>query len=107
MASETRVIVGGGLAGAKAAETLRSEAFDGRMLIVGAEPERPYERPTLSKDCLRRDAGRATRRRPPRRARDAVCDMGVEPVEHLGEEVGAPGSTRPAPRTVPTPELNS
>jgi 3-phenylpropionate/trans-cinnamate dioxygenase ferredoxin reductase subunit len=69
MASETRVIVGGGLAGAIAAETLRSEGFDGRMLIVGAEPERPYEQPPLSKDYLRREARRATRRRPPRRAR--------------------------------------
>ncbi len=55
---ETHVVVGGGLAGAKAAETLRSEGFDGRVLIVGAEPERPYERPPLSKDYLRGDAGR-------------------------------------------------
>jgi len=55
---ETYIIVGGGLAGAKAAETLRSEGFDGRVLIVGAEPERPYERPPLSKDYLRGEAGR-------------------------------------------------
>ena len=55
---ETHIIVGGGLAGAKAAETLRSEGFDGRVLIVGAEPERPYERPPLSKDYLRGEAGR-------------------------------------------------
>ena len=58
MTSETHVIVGGGLAGAKAAETLRSEGFDGRVLIVGVEPERPYERPPLSKDYLRGEAGR-------------------------------------------------
>ena len=46
------VIVGGGLAGAKAAETLRSEGFDGRVHLVGAETERPYERPPLSKEYL-------------------------------------------------------
>jgi cation diffusion facilitator CzcD-associated flavoprotein CzcO len=43
------VIVGAGLAGAKAAETLREEGFDGPVVLVGAEPERPYERPPLSK----------------------------------------------------------
>jgi 3-phenylpropionate/trans-cinnamate dioxygenase ferredoxin reductase subunit len=47
------VIVGGGLAGAKAAETLRDEGFDGDLTIVGAEDERPYERPPLSKEVLR------------------------------------------------------
>jgi 3-phenylpropionate/trans-cinnamate dioxygenase ferredoxin reductase component len=55
---QTFVIVGGGLAGAKAAETLRSEGFDGRVVLVGAEPERPYERPPLSKEYLRGEAGR-------------------------------------------------
>ena len=53
---ETFVIVGGGLAGAKAAETLREEGFDGRLFLVGDEPERPYERPPLSKDYLRGEA---------------------------------------------------
>jgi 3-phenylpropionate/trans-cinnamate dioxygenase ferredoxin reductase component len=52
------VIVGAGLAGAKAAETLRGEGFDGELLLLGAEPERPYERPPLSKEYLRREAGR-------------------------------------------------
>jgi 3-phenylpropionate/trans-cinnamate dioxygenase ferredoxin reductase subunit len=46
------VIVGGGLGGAKAAETLRAEGFDGRLVLVGAEPELPYERPPLSKSYL-------------------------------------------------------
>jgi 3-phenylpropionate/trans-cinnamate dioxygenase ferredoxin reductase subunit len=55
---ETHVIVGAGLAGAKAAETLRSEGFDGRVVLVGTEAERPYERPPLSKDYLRGEAGR-------------------------------------------------
>jgi 3-phenylpropionate/trans-cinnamate dioxygenase ferredoxin reductase component len=48
----TFVIVGAGLAGAKAAETLRAEGFDGRVVLLGAEPERPYERPPLSKGLL-------------------------------------------------------
>ncbi len=44
------VIVGGGLAGAKAAEALRSLGFDGRIVLIGEEEIRPYERPPLSKD---------------------------------------------------------
>ena len=48
----TFLIVGAGLAGAKAAQTLREEGFDGRMLLVGDEPEHPYERPPLSKGYL-------------------------------------------------------
>src|SRR5215208_64228 len=54
----THIIVGASLAGAKAAETLRAEGFDGRVVLVGAEDERPYERPPLSKDYLRGEVGR-------------------------------------------------
>jgi 3-phenylpropionate/trans-cinnamate dioxygenase ferredoxin reductase component len=50
---ETLVIVGAGLAGAKAVETLRAEGFEGRIMLIGEEPERPYERPPLSKEYLR------------------------------------------------------
>jgi 3-phenylpropionate/trans-cinnamate dioxygenase ferredoxin reductase subunit len=57
-ASDVVVIVGAGLAGAKAAETLRSEGFDGRVVLLGAEPERPYERPPLSKQYLQGAAER-------------------------------------------------
>jgi NADPH-dependent 2,4-dienoyl-CoA reductase/sulfur reductase-like enzyme len=46
------VIVGASLAGAKAAETLRAEGFDGAVVLIGAEDERPYERPPLSKGYL-------------------------------------------------------
>jgi 3-phenylpropionate/trans-cinnamate dioxygenase ferredoxin reductase subunit len=53
MADQTFIIVGASLAGAKAAETLREEGFDGRVVLIGAEAERPYERPPLSKDYLR------------------------------------------------------
>jgi 3-phenylpropionate/trans-cinnamate dioxygenase ferredoxin reductase subunit len=56
MADRAFVIVGAGLAGAKAAETLREEGFDGRVVLIGAESERPYERPPLSKDYLRGEA---------------------------------------------------
>ncbi len=55
---ETHIIAGAGLAGAKAAETLRAEGFDGRLLLIGAEEERPCERPPLSKDYLRGEVGR-------------------------------------------------
>jgi 3-phenylpropionate/trans-cinnamate dioxygenase ferredoxin reductase subunit len=55
---QTFVIVGASLAGAKAAEKLRQEGFDGRVVLVGAEDERPYERPPLSKDYLRGEVGR-------------------------------------------------
>jgi 3-phenylpropionate/trans-cinnamate dioxygenase ferredoxin reductase component len=50
---ETFVIVGASLAGGGAAATLRQEGFDGRVLLIGAEPQPPYERPPLSKDYLR------------------------------------------------------
>jgi 3-phenylpropionate/trans-cinnamate dioxygenase ferredoxin reductase component len=56
--SKTFVIVGASLTGAKAAETLRTEGFDGRLVLIGAEHERPYERPPLSKDYLRGEVGR-------------------------------------------------
>lgn len=53
MTQWTYVVVGGGLAGAKAVETLRAEGFGGRIVLVGAEPEPPYDRPPLSKGYLR------------------------------------------------------
>jgi 3-phenylpropionate/trans-cinnamate dioxygenase ferredoxin reductase subunit len=56
--SPTFVIVGAGMAGGKAAETLREEGFDGRVVMLGAEAEPPYERPPLSKDYLRGESER-------------------------------------------------
>ena len=50
--ARTFLIVGASLAGAKAAETLRAEGFAGRVILVGEEPEPPYERPPLSKGYL-------------------------------------------------------
>src|SRR6266576_2163904 len=46
------VIAGASLAGAKAADKLRDEGFDGDIVLIGAEQERPYERPPLSKGYL-------------------------------------------------------
>jgi 3-phenylpropionate/trans-cinnamate dioxygenase ferredoxin reductase component len=69
---QTFAIVGASLAGAKAAETLREEGFDGRIVLLGAEPERPYERPPLSKDYLQGASDR-----------DAVH---VHPAEWYGEQ---------------------
>ncbi len=54
------VIVGAGLAGAKAAQALREEGYDGRLTLLGDEAERPYERPPLSKEVLRGEADPAT-----------------------------------------------
>src|SRR3954469_4023261 len=55
---KTHVIVGAGMAGAKAAEALREEGFDGRIVLIGDEQERPYERPPLSKGFLRGETER-------------------------------------------------
>ncbi|MFO7251346.1 MAG: FAD-dependent oxidoreductase [Actinomycetes bacterium] len=50
------VIIGAGLAGARAAETLRAEGYTGELVLVGAEREHPYERPPLSKGYLQGSA---------------------------------------------------
>jgi 3-phenylpropionate/trans-cinnamate dioxygenase ferredoxin reductase subunit len=58
--NQAHVIIGASLAGAKAAETLRAEGFDGPVILIGAEADRPYERPPLSKDYLLGKADRET-----------------------------------------------
>jgi 3-phenylpropionate/trans-cinnamate dioxygenase ferredoxin reductase component len=52
------LIIGGGVAAAKAAEGLRAAAGEGSAVVMTAEPELPYERPPLSKEFLRGEAGR-------------------------------------------------
>jgi 3-phenylpropionate/trans-cinnamate dioxygenase ferredoxin reductase subunit len=47
------VVVGANLAGGRAVEELRKQGFDGPITMIGEEPERPYERPPLSKEFLR------------------------------------------------------
>ena len=58
MSKQTFVIAGASLAGAKAAQELREHGFDGRIVLIGSEPERPYERPPLTKDYLRGESER-------------------------------------------------
>ncbi|MFF1688644.1 MULTISPECIES: NAD(P)/FAD-dependent oxidoreductase [unclassified Streptomyces] len=53
----TVTVVGASLAGLYAARELRAQGFDGRLVIVGEEPHRPYDRPPLSKDFLTGKAG--------------------------------------------------
>jgi 3-phenylpropionate/trans-cinnamate dioxygenase ferredoxin reductase subunit len=53
---EVVIVVGAGLAGAKAVEVLRQEGYDGRLILIGDEPEPPYNRPPLSKAYLRGEA---------------------------------------------------
>ncbi|HEU4400103.1 MAG TPA: FAD-dependent oxidoreductase [Actinomycetota bacterium] len=52
------LIIGGGVAAAKAAEGLRAAGGEGSAVVMTAEPELPYERPPLSKDFLRGEVGR-------------------------------------------------
>jgi NADPH-dependent 2,4-dienoyl-CoA reductase/sulfur reductase-like enzyme len=115
------VVVGASLAGLRAVETLRREGYDDRLVVVGAEPHLPYDRPPLSKELL---AGAwepeqlALRRQPYdeldidwRLERRAVSlDMGAREVElHDGERVPYEGlviATGATPRTLPnTPPL--
>ncbi len=52
MTIKTAVVVGAGQAGAWVVQTLRTEGYDGRVVLIGEEPYPPYERPPLSKDVL-------------------------------------------------------
>src|ERR1043166_4807831 len=49
------VIVGANVAGVRAADALRQAGFDGHLVLLGAEPDLPYERPPLSKEYLQSD----------------------------------------------------
>ena len=51
----TILIIGGGQAGAQAGDTLRKEGFSGRLVLIGGEPQLPYQRPPLSKKYLSGD----------------------------------------------------
>lgn len=68
------VIVGGGLAGQRCAETLRREGYDGPVRVVCSEPRRPYDRPPLSKGLLagRHEVGSLAFRAPDWYARNSV-----------------------------------
>src|SRR3954451_13111098 len=51
--SNAYVVVGASLAGAKAVEAARDAGYDGPLVLVGDEADRPYERPLLSKGLLK------------------------------------------------------
>jgi 3-phenylpropionate/trans-cinnamate dioxygenase ferredoxin reductase subunit len=57
--TRTFLLVGGGQASAVAARTLRRSGFDGRLIVIGEENERPYQRPPLSKEYLQSGDGSA------------------------------------------------
>lgn len=69
------LIVGASLAGVRAAETLRTEGFDGRIIVVGSERHMPYDRPPLSKKFL---AGEWEADRIRLRAPDALASIEAE-----------------------------
>ncbi|MFL5883533.1 MAG: NAD(P)/FAD-dependent oxidoreductase [Thermoleophilaceae bacterium] len=52
------LLIGGGIAAGNCAKTLREEAADGSILLVGREPDPPYDRPPLSKDYLKGESAR-------------------------------------------------
>lgn len=58
MHSQTCVIVGAGVTGASAADALRNNGFGGRIIMLGDEPDPPYDRPPLSKQRLRGEVER-------------------------------------------------
>ncbi len=69
------VIVGGGAAGYSAAQTLREEGFEGRIILVTREDHSPYDRPNLSKDYLAGDADESWL---PLRSQDFYKEYGIE-----------------------------
>ena len=91
MSKQTFVIVGAGLAGAKAAGELREQGFDGRVVLIGDEPERPYERPPLSKDYLR---GESAREKAHVHPGDFYTDREIELLTGTSVSAVDPGSSR-------------
>jgi len=89
MPPRTVLVVGAGLAGARAAETLRAEGFEGRVILAGDEPTAPYERPALSKEYLAGAKGEhELLLRPAGYWRDAAIDL------RLGQRVDSVDPSR-------------
>src|SRR5262245_26169420 len=117
----TVVVVGASLAGLRATETLRRDGFDGRLVLVGAEPDLPYGRPPLSKAYLAGEAEpeKLALRRTPYEDLDLDLRLGTSADEldlaaraivlAGGERLAFDGlivATGAMPRTIPgTPEL--
>ncbi|WP_345751090.1 NAD(P)/FAD-dependent oxidoreductase [Microbacterium rhizophilus] len=70
------VVVGNGIAGLTACDTLRAEGFDGELTVVGAEVHAPYSRPALSKALLKLDGDLGAHELPPS-SHDAIELRGV------------------------------
>src|SRR3954470_17126602 len=95
----THVIVGAGMAGAKTAEALRAEGFEGRIVLIGDEAERPYEGPPLSKGFLRGEVDRDTLYVHPEsfyedNAIELRAGVHVEAIDVHSREVVLPGPAR-------------
>src|SRR5918998_136667 len=93
------VIVGASLAGAKTAEHLRTEGHEGPIVLIGAEPELPYERPPLSKDYLRGESPREDARVHPEgfyedHDIDLRLETTVEEIDVEAREVALAGGER-------------
>lgn len=95
------IVVGGGLAGATAVETLRTEGAEGSILLLGAEPHLPYHRPPLSKIALT-----AEQAPPPRQvlSKARYGELAVELL--LGTPVSAIDPRRKSVRTKPGAEIH-
>jgi len=99
LTQSTFILLGGGLASATAASTLRAEGFDGRVIIVGDENHVPYSRPPLSKDVLRGERSpERTWLRPPAwyASKDIELQLGVRAVavDPYAHSVELSGGTR-------------
>src|SRR5690606_12116791 len=66
------VIAGASMGGLRAAERLRASGFTGEIVVIGAEPHLPYNRPPLSKEAL---AGEVTHEALAFRLRPAIADV--------------------------------
>ncbi len=122
MALQTVVVVGASLAGLRATEALRRDGFDGRIVLVGAEPHLPYDRPPLSKQLLAGEwePQELVLRRAPYDELELDLRLGVRATAldaaakvltlETGEELAFDGAllaTGATPRTLPnTPDLD-
>ena len=112
MTKPTFVIVGASLTGAKAAEELRTRGFDGRILLIGAEQERPYERPPLTKDYLRGESEREQAHVHPadfyaQQEIELVTGMTVTSSPRWRAEAANSLPIQPAPTTTTRPPVSS
>lgn len=87
----TVVVVGAGVAGLAICEGLRAEGYEGRLLMIGEEPHRPYDRPKLSKEVLQHDLGEVELRLISDQAFD---DLGVDLLTGVAARAFDPGGRR-------------